>query len=219
MFGSKAEPAKLNEFVPVSILGNLLSPAETVKNLGVWFDLDFSLFPMPRITVRFVLFISGILSDSDGIPGVLLLFLDADPLVGSRLDYCNSLFRSFSALDLRKLQCVQSSLVKIVASTTNYSHITPVRKTPHWLPIKHRCVFKMTLPVYKFNQIVILNILNLTLNQDIVCTKLIEVNLVCAATKHFGLSFAYDTPRIWNDLLDDVRSARSLSSFRKKLET
>ena len=37
--------------------------------------------------------------------------------------------------------------------------------------------------------------------------------------KHFGLSFAYDAPMIWNDLPDDVRSAKSLSSFRKKLKT
>ena len=37
--------------------------------------------------------------------------------------------------------------------------------------------------------------------------------------KQFGLSFAYDAPMIWNDLPDDVRSAKSLSSFRKKLKT
>ena len=35
----------------------------------------------------------------------------------------------------------------------------------------------------------------------------------------FGLSFAYDTPKIWNDLPDDVRLATSFHSFRKKLET
>ena len=47
----------------------------------------------------------------------------ANALVGSRLDYCNSLFRRLSALDLRKLQCVQNSLARIVANTTKYSHI------------------------------------------------------------------------------------------------
>ena len=33
----------------------------------------------------------------------------ANALVGTKLDYCNSLFSSLSA-DLRKLQCVQSNL-------------------------------------------------------------------------------------------------------------
>ena len=36
--------------------------------------------------------------------------------------------------------------------------------------------------------------------------------------KSFSLSFTYDAPRIWNDLPDDVRSAKSLSLFRKKLK-
>ena len=39
------------------------------------------------------------------------------------------------------------------------------------------------------------------------------------SSKHFGLSFAYDAPKIWNDLPDDVRSATSLHSFRRKLKT
>ena len=37
-------------------------------------------------------------------------------------------------------------------------------------------------------------------------------------SKHFGLSFAYDSPKIWNDLPDGVRSTTSLNSFRKKLK-
>ena len=89
----------------------------------------------------------------------------ANALVGSRLDYCNSLFRSLSALDLRKLQCVQNSLARIVTNTTKYSHITPVRKILHWLPIEQRSIFKTALLVYKF-----LNcgqdILHLFLNPD-----------------------------------------------------
>ena len=39
------------------------------------------------------------------------------------------------------------------------------------------------------------------------------------STKNFGLSFAYDAPKIWNDLPDDVHSATSLHSFTKKLKT
>ena len=74
----------------------------------------------------------------------------ANALVRSRLDYCDSLFRSLSACDLRKLQCVQNSLTRIVTNTTKYSHITPVWKTLHWLPIEHHSIFKTALLVYKF---------------------------------------------------------------------
>ena len=42
--GSKTMPAKLNNFFPVNILGNLLSPAEVVRNLGVFVKVRF--FPL-----------------------------------------------------------------------------------------------------------------------------------------------------------------------------
>ena len=70
----------------------------------------------------------------------------ANALVGSCLDYCNSLFRGVPTLDLHKLQCVQNSLPRIVANITKYSHITPVRKELHWLPIKYNKVSTQGLP-------------------------------------------------------------------------
>ena len=42
MFGSKSQCEKLNQSFPVNILGNLISPIDAVRNLGVWFDSDFS---------------------------------------------------------------------------------------------------------------------------------------------------------------------------------
>ena len=42
---------------------------------------------------------------------------------------------------------------------------------------------------------------------------------VFKSRKHFGLSFGYDKPMIWNDLPDDVRSANSLASFRSRLKS
>ena len=41
---------------------------------------------------------------------------------------------------------------------------------------------------------------------------------VFKSRKHFGLSFTYDAPMIWNDLPDEVHSANSLASFRSKLK-
>ena len=40
-----------------------------------------------------------------------------------------------------------------VANTTKYSHITPVRKALHWLPIKYRSIFKTAMLVYKFRTV------------------------------------------------------------------
>ena len=74
----------------------------------------------------------------------------ANALVGSHLDYYNSLFRGLSTLDLHKLQCIQNSLARFVVNTTKYSHITPVRKALHWLLIKYHSIFKIAVLVYTF---------------------------------------------------------------------
>ena len=42
VFGSKSQLEKLNPSRPVNILGNLISPVDAARNLGVWFDSDFS---------------------------------------------------------------------------------------------------------------------------------------------------------------------------------
>ena len=153
------------------------------------------------------------------------------PLVGSRLDYCNFLFRSLPALDLHRLQCVQNSLARIVANTTKYSHITPVIKSLHWLPIMHHSVFKTALLVYKFLHSGRPKYFEpfLKPRHSVYRTRrsqsegvLLEVPhfaSIYKSKKHFGCSFAYDAPMIRNNLPDDVRSAKSLSSFRKKLKT
>ena len=42
---------------------------------------------------------------------------------------------------------------------------------------------------------------------------------VFKSAKHIGHSLAFDAPKIWNELPQDVRSATSVASFRKKLKT
>ena len=137
VFGSKSQHEKLNHSFPVNILGNLISPTDAVRNLGVWFDSDFSFsYHVMKVCkaclahVRDLKRLRGHLTHEAAL-------MAANALVGSRLDYCNSLFKGLSALDLRKLQCVQNSLARIVGNTTKYSHIPPVRKALHWLLIKY----------------------------------------------------------------------------------
>ena len=42
IFGSHAKLKKLDPFLPVRILGDFMYPAVVIKNLGVWFDANFS---------------------------------------------------------------------------------------------------------------------------------------------------------------------------------
>ena len=62
---SKIQREKLNKSFPVNILGNFLSPVGAVRNLGVWFESDFSIRGMSKISVSPVLLKSVILSVSE----------------------------------------------------------------------------------------------------------------------------------------------------------
>ena len=76
--------------------------------------------------------------------------LMANALVSSRLDYCNSLFRSLSKFNPGKLQFIQNSSAKIVSNNSSYTSITPVLKKLHWLPVEHHTVFKTAALICKF---------------------------------------------------------------------
>ena len=227
MFGSKSQHEKLNHSFPVNILGNFISPVDAVRNLGVWFDSDFSfschvtkVYKACFAHVRDLKRLRGHLTHEAALMAANALVL---------ITVSNSLFRGLSALDLCKLRRVQNSLARIVANTTKYSHITPVRKALHWLPIKYRSIFKTAMLVYKFLHsgnpkyfepflIPRYSAYNTRRSQpDGLFLEVPHFASVFKSRKHFGLSFAYDAPMIWNDLPDKVRSANSLASFRESI--
>ena len=144
----------MKAYFPSTILGSPLCPAESVKNLGVWFDSDFSLSKHVQNVCK------SCFVQLHDFRHVRQFFthdasvLVANDLVSSRLDYCNSLFRSLSKFNLRKLQCIQNSAARIISNISRYTSITPVLKKLHWLPVEH--LFKTATLVYKFHHISIL---------------------------------------------------------------
>ena len=74
----------------------------------------------------------------------------ANAFVSSRLDYCNSLFRSLPKFNLHRLQSIQNSAARIVTNSSKYTRITPVLRKLHWLPVQFRSEFKLATLVYKF---------------------------------------------------------------------
>ena len=99
----KLQCEKLNKSFPVNILCALLSPVGAVKNLGVWLNNDFSFL---RHVQNIYKSCFAQIRDLKHLRGYLTChaaLMAANALVGSKLDCCNSLFRSLLALDLHKL--------------------------------------------------------------------------------------------------------------------
>ena len=89
IFGSHAQLKKLDSHLFVRIFGKLLHPSAVVKNLGVWFDANFSFADHGRIICK-TCFIQ--MHDLRQVRQYLMddaAVLAANALVSSHLDYCN----------------------------------------------------------------------------------------------------------------------------------
>ena len=73
----------------------------------------------------------------------------ASAIVGSCLDFCNSLLAGTSALNLSHLQLVQNTLAHVVAQKPCYCHITLVPIDLHWLPVRQQTEFKIATTAFK----------------------------------------------------------------------
>ena len=232
VFGSKAQCQKISSHFPVSILGSLLHPVDLVRNLGAWFDTEFSFSEHVKKTCK-ACFLQ--MCDLCRIRQYLtpqVAVLAANALVSSHLDYCNSLFRGLSCFNQHKLQSIQNTLACIVTNHKKYAHVTPILKQPHCLPVKYRSMFKTATLVYKFLHSGSPSYFHpfLSLSSCSYCTRRSHPDhqsltvppfrsSVFKSVKHFDHSFAFDAPKIWNELPHDVCSAVSVASFRKKLKT
>ena len=112
VFGAEKFRSKLSNLFPVNILDNLLSPVKKVKNLGVIFDASFN-FSAQVSSIRSACYyqirdfarIRRYLSKSTAVAV-------ANALVGSRLDYCNSLLSGISTYDMRRLRSINTHCVE-----------------------------------------------------------------------------------------------------------
>ena len=232
LFGSKTQRNKFACYFPVDILGSTFSPSDKVRNLGVAFDSDFK-FSSQVTSVCRSCFVG--IRDFRRIRRHLTqntAIVVANALVSSKLDYCNALLRSLTVVDLNRLQCVQNTLARIVTRSSKFCHILPVLKSLHWLPIRYRIQFKTLTLICKFLNTGTPKYFDhhLTLYSCAVNTRRNSPDQmylhvpaykpsVIKSKVHFQSSFSYDGPTLWNSLPHDIRSASSLSMFRRKLKT
>ena len=148
--------------------------------------------------------------------------LAANALVSSCLDYCNSLLRGLSCFNQHKLQSIQNTLARIVKNHRKYAHVTPILKQLHWLPVQYRCIFKTATLVYKFlhsgspsyfEMFLSLSSCPYSTRHSHPDRQYLTVppfhSSVFKSVKHFGRSFAFDAPKIWNELPQLPPSERS----------
>ena len=59
-------------------------------------------------------------------------------MVISRPDYCNSSLASLPACVIQPLQLIQNAAARLVFNLPKFSHVTPLLRSLHWLPVAAR---------------------------------------------------------------------------------
>ena len=117
-FDSTGQTDRSKARFPIDILGSPLHPVESVKNLGVW--LDFSLSQhVQGVCKSYFLYRRTFRQVRRYLTHDATVLL-ANTFVSSQLDYCNSLIKSPSKFNLHTLQCIQSSVARMVTNTSRY---------------------------------------------------------------------------------------------------
>ena len=119
------------------------------RNLRTWFDSNLNLQEQIHSTCKSRFFhlcnirrIQKYLSQESARTQVHAFII-------GRIDYCNGLLFALPSFHLLKLQRLQNAAARLITNVPRYSHITPVLRSLHWLPVKFRIDFKILLLTFK----------------------------------------------------------------------
>ena len=213
--------------VSLQIENAVITPSNTVRNLGVEFDSTMKMDHQVSSLCRSLHFHLCNL-------GRIRRYIDKTTceqavraVVTSRLDYANALLQGISSSDVQRLQRVQNRAAKLIHRRGKYEHVTPLLHQLHWLPVHQRIVFKILTTVYKC----------LHNSAPSYLTTLIDVyhprrsglrsgsdtTLVLGVPKvHYSIGergFYAHAPRLWNSLPKELRSEQTLQGFKNSLKT
>ena len=204
---------------------DVISPVKEVVNLGVIFDekmkLESHVNKICQTAYLHLKNISRIRKSLDVQNCETLIHA----FVTSRLDCQNALLYGLPDYLLDKLQRVQNAAARLLCGIGKYDHISPTLKSLHWLPVKQRIEFKISVLVYKcLNGLAPQYLCKLlhfyAKDRDLRSADdktLLEMPQ--SRTKFGERAFCYYAPKIWNSLPKDIRSSKSIDTFKKKVKT
>ncbi|KAM9421210.1 uncharacterized protein ACWYII_021390 [Salvelinus alpinus] len=132
----------------ITVDNSIVSSSQSAKNLGVILDntLSFSTnIKAVTRSCRFMLYNIRRVRPCLTQEAAQVLI---QALVISRLDYCNSLLAGLPACAIKPLQLIQNAAARLVFNFPKFSHVTPLLRSLHWLPVEARIRYKTMVLAY-----------------------------------------------------------------------
>ena len=198
---------------------------DSIENLGVYLDSTMSFDKQVSETCKAWYFHIRALRHIRASHTTEASKTIAAAIVGSRLDFCNSLLAGTSVSNLASLQRVQNTLARVVAQKPRFCHITPVLSDLHWLPVRHRINFKIATVTYRVLQFQQPLYLASLIPQYVPAQalRLFSSLSICVPTRKTTMtaskSFSSVSSGIWNALPSHLSSVPTLPVFRRALQT
>ena len=126
-----------------------VTPATVARNLGTWFDTNFSLVMHIAKTCKAAFYHLYNIRRIRKFLTMKSTKVLVQAFIMGRIDYCNSLLYVLPATHINKLQRVQNAAARLICSIPCFSHVTPVLYSLHWLPAQFRIDFKILMIAFK----------------------------------------------------------------------
>ena len=215
IIGTKQQRHKLSNHFPVKLLDNDISPCDSVRNLGVIFDSDFSFHKHISNICRSCFYhIRDLRRIRRHLPLSTAKTI-SNSLITSRLDYCNSLINNIA----KQATC----LARVVLRAPRFSPSLPLLKQLHWLPVNYRIKFKLSTLTYRALAIhqppYLASLLHFSnVHRQLRSSTSQQISIPRTKLNLGKRAFSVAAPIIWNELPTTLKSCESLASFRKNLK-
>jgi len=128
-----------------------------------------------------------------------------------------------ASYSIKKLQQVQNNAARIVLDAPRRSHVIPLLRTLHWLPVQKRIEYKVALLTFKVRSTSTPSYLRLLIqdreygrNLRSTTTALCQPFMTTTFAK---CAFRCTAPAVWNSLPKTVLSSDSVAIFKSRLKT
>ncbi len=207
------------------ITDTVIKESSNVKLLGVTFDQNMTLEKhitntcrLANMHIRKINSIRQYLSD-DAVKTLV------QSVVIVRLDYCNSLLVGLPQKSIKRLQLTHNTAARVISRTSRHSHITPILRALHWLPITKRCQYKILLitfkSLHKMTPTYLSNLLN-WYHPNRLLRSSFTISLVPNNNRTIRIGrrlLDTSSSTLWNALPNNIKTVDNIQIFKRLVKT